>query len=152
MLSLDKLVVEDYACQCKQARLGGKILSATALQGQMKLEILSLPLISLSAKPSLSAETNGRFIAYLEGFIDPERLKEQFITVKGTLKNQKLAKLIRSIIIIPLFRSHIINYGNSCQTIIMSQRILPIGAKVAVWGGDHFGVLNHAYAMCCNKS
>lgn len=46
LLSLDKLVVEDYACQCKQARLGGKILSATALQGQMKLEILSLPLIS----------------------------------------------------------------------------------------------------------
>ncbi|MDP9501117.1 Slp family lipoprotein [Bisgaard Taxon 45] len=91
--SLDKLVAEDYACQCKQARFGGKILSVTALPGKMKLEILSLPLVSLSAKPMLSAESNGRFIAYLEGFIDPERLKEQFITVKGILKKQETGKI-----------------------------------------------------------
>ncbi len=33
LLSLDKLVVEDYACQCKQARLGGKILSGHSITG-----------------------------------------------------------------------------------------------------------------------
>ena len=90
---LDKLQREDYACQCKQARFGGKILSAQALAGKMRLEILSLPLVSLSAKPQLSAQTNGRFIAYLDGFIDPEVLKDQYITVKGTLKKQEKGKI-----------------------------------------------------------
>lgn len=90
---LEAITVEDYDCQCQQARLGGKILSATALKGQMRLEILSLPIISLSAKPYLSADTNGRFIAYLDGFIDPESLKEQFITVKGTLKKLEVGKI-----------------------------------------------------------
>lgn len=90
---LDTITKQDYACQCKSARLGGKILSATALKGQMKLEVLSLPLVSLSAKPMLEAETNGRFIVYLEGFLDPERLKAQFITVKGILKGQEIGKI-----------------------------------------------------------
>ncbi|WP_424411753.1 Slp family lipoprotein [Pasteurella sp. PK-2025] len=90
---LDKIQAEDYACQCKQARLGGKVLSAQALPGKMKLEILSLPLVSLSAKPLISAQTNGRFIVYLEGFIDPESLKDQYITVKGKLIKQQKGKI-----------------------------------------------------------
>ncbi|MDO5053976.1 Slp family lipoprotein [Pasteurella oralis] len=90
---LEAITEQDYACRCKQVRLGGKILSATALKGQMRLEILSLPIISLSAKPHLSAQTNGRFITYLDGFIDPASLKEQFITVKGRLQKQEVGKI-----------------------------------------------------------
>ncbi len=83
--NIQQIQADDYGCQCKRVRLGGKVLTATALKNQTKLEILSLPVSEYSAKPLLNSATDGRFIAYIQGFVDPESLKEQYITVAGRL-------------------------------------------------------------------
>ncbi|WP_386686232.1 MULTISPECIES: Slp family lipoprotein [unclassified Lonepinella] len=84
---------DHYACQCKDVRLGGKVLSVDVLKNQTKIEVLSLQVSSFSAKPVLDSTTNGRFIAYLKGFVDPESLKDQYITVKGKLTGKEMGKI-----------------------------------------------------------
>ncbi|TDQ57334.1 outer membrane lipoprotein [Mesocricetibacter intestinalis] len=94
--NIKDIVAEDYACRCKTVRLGGKVLSATAMKDRMRVEILSLPIASFSAKPVLSADSDGRFIAYLDGFIEPENLIQQYITVSGILKGTETEKIDRA--------------------------------------------------------
>lgn len=89
----DQIQAEDLDCQCKLVRLGGKVLSATAMKGKTRIEVLSLNVSRFSAKPVLDSRIEGRFIAYLDGFIDPESLKDQYITVKGVLKGQEIGKI-----------------------------------------------------------
>ncbi|PJG82730.1 Slp family lipoprotein [Caviibacterium pharyngocola] len=90
---LAQIQAEDYACQCKKARLGGKILAATALKDKTKLEILSLSISTYSAKPLLDSSVDGRFIAYLPGFVDPAMLKDRYITVAGALSGPENGKI-----------------------------------------------------------
>ncbi|WP_143228906.1 Slp family lipoprotein [Actinobacillus succinogenes] len=90
---LSKIDADDYACRCRIVRLGGKILSVRALKDQTRVEIMSLPVSSFSAKPVWDGATDGRFIAYLPGFVDPESLKSQYITVKGTLTGKEQGKI-----------------------------------------------------------
>ena len=90
---LNKIEADDYPCRCRIVRLGGKILSAQALKDQTKVEVMSLPVSSFSAKPVWDGPTDGRFIAYLPGFVDPESLKNQYITVKGRLTGKEQGKI-----------------------------------------------------------
>lgn len=90
---LSQIQAEDYACRCKNVRFGGKVLSAQALKNQTKVEILSLPVLTFSAKPDIDGQTDGRFILYLKGFVDPETLKDQYITVSGTLSGKEKGKI-----------------------------------------------------------
>ncbi|MDU8924491.1 Slp family lipoprotein [Pasteurellaceae bacterium LIM206] len=87
--SMKQIEAEDYACKCKQIRLGGKVIAATALKTQTRVEVMSLPVASYSAKPLMEADSDGRFVAYLNGFVDPADLKNQYITVSGTLKGKE---------------------------------------------------------------
>lgn len=91
--SFDRIEADDYTCRCKKVRLGGKVVSAVALKDKTKVEVLSLPISSFSAKPVLSSVTDGRFIAYLQGFVDPTGLKDQYITVAGLLTGQETGKV-----------------------------------------------------------
>lgn len=90
---LSKIEADDYTCGCQIVRLGGKILSVQALKDQTKVEIMSLPISSFSAKPVWDGATDGRFIANLPGFVDPESLKDQYITVKGRLTGKESGKI-----------------------------------------------------------
>lgn len=90
---LSKIEADDYTCGCQIVRLGGKILSVQALKDSTKVEIMSLPISSFSAKPVWDGATDGRFISYLPGFVDPESLKDQYITVKGTLTGKERGKI-----------------------------------------------------------
>lgn len=97
IFSLKQLAETNQICQCKttkqRVRLGGKILSATALEKQTKLEILSMPILPVTAKPNLDYKPDGRFIAYLAEFVDPEILKDQYITLKGLLQDYQQGKI-----------------------------------------------------------
>ena len=66
------------AVSANQFRLGGKVLTAQALPNKTKIEVLSYPVYSTSAKPMIDEQPNGRFITYLDGFVEPESLKDQF--------------------------------------------------------------------------
>ncbi len=91
--SLQKIESDDYRCECKKVRLGGKVIAATALKDNTKVEVLSLPVSRFSAKPIVESNSEGRFIVYLPGFVDPESLKEQYITVVGLLKGKETGKI-----------------------------------------------------------
>ncbi|OOF46814.1 hypothetical protein BKK51_01735 [Rodentibacter trehalosifermentans] len=99
---LTQIQPKDYACACHPIRLGGKIIHAKALENRMELEVLSFPVVSWNAKPLMEAQSNGRFIAYLEGFIDPEILKNQYITVGGILKKQQTGKIDQADYVYPV--------------------------------------------------
>ena len=91
--SLSSIQPSDYSCQCKSIRLGGKVLTAQALPNKTKIEVLSYPVYSTSAKPMIDEQPNGRFITYLDGFVEPESLKDQFITIGGTLLKTEQGKV-----------------------------------------------------------
>ena len=59
--SLSSIQPSDYNCQCKSIRLGGKVLTAQALPNKTKIEVLSYPVYSTSAKPMIDEQPNGRF-------------------------------------------------------------------------------------------
>ena len=77
-LNLNNIQPQDYDCRCVKVRLGGKVISATALKNQTKVEVLNQTVAYFSAKPIIDSHSNGRFIAYLNGFVDPENLKDQY--------------------------------------------------------------------------
>ncbi|WP_439241765.1 Slp family lipoprotein [Lonepinella sp. BR2474] len=91
--NLKDIEADHYACQCKQVRLGGKVLAVNALKDKTKIEVLSLQVSSYSAKPVIDGSSNGRFIAYVDGFVDPISLKDQYITVKGKLTGKETGKI-----------------------------------------------------------
>lgn len=93
ILFFNKISEQGYSCVCKRVRLGGKVLKATALKEKMELEILSLPVSLFSAKPILDSNSDGRFLAYIDGFIDPESLNQQYITVSGRLIAKQAGKI-----------------------------------------------------------
>lgn len=88
-----EISTQDFACQCQNARLGGKVLEATILPQQTKLEILSLPVGRYTGKPDVEAQSDGRFIAYINGFVDPENLKDRYITVGGKITGSEQGKI-----------------------------------------------------------
>ncbi|OOF58722.1 Slp family lipoprotein [Rodentibacter myodis] len=84
---------QDLNCHCKTVRLGGKIIRSEALPDKTKVEILSLPISPYSGKPFVESPSEGRFIAYFDGFIDPENLKDRYITLGGQLSGKEQAKI-----------------------------------------------------------
>ncbi|CCO49378.1 putative Starvation lipoprotein Slp paralog [Vibrio nigripulchritudo SOn1] len=82
-------VITDYPTfassseQNVDVRLGGLIASVTNLEKQSRIEVVNLP-ISKTGKPDISTDANGRFVAYVEGFVDPVTFAEgRVVTVVG---------------------------------------------------------------------
>ena len=84
---------QEMNCQCQTVRLGGKIIRSEILPNKTKIEVLSLPVSDPSAKPLIEAQSDGRFIAYFNGFIDPENLKDRYITLGGELSGKEQGKI-----------------------------------------------------------
>lgn len=67
-------------------RLGGVIADVKNQQSKTRIEIVNLPLSS-SGKPDINRTPQGRYIAYLKGFVDPVTLvKGRLISVIGKSK------------------------------------------------------------------
>ncbi|OOF79907.1 hypothetical protein BKG96_00315 [Rodentibacter caecimuris] len=84
---------QDLNCHCKTVRLGGKIIQSEILPNKTKIEVLSLPIANYSGKPILESQSQGRFIAYFDGFVDPENLKDRYITLGGVLSGKEEGKI-----------------------------------------------------------
>ena len=91
--SYKEITSQDLSCHCKNIRLGGKIVQTTILPHHTKIEVLSLPVSSLSGKPFVESQSDGRFIVYFDGFIDPENLKDRYITIGGQLLGSEPGKI-----------------------------------------------------------
>ncbi|WP_448547805.1 Slp family lipoprotein [Thalassotalea fusca] len=72
----------------KQARWGGVIADVTNLKDKTMLEIVYFPLAS-SGRPKVKNETEGRFRAYFNGFLDPMVYKKgKSVTVLGRVQEK----------------------------------------------------------------
>ncbi|MCK6262033.1 Slp family lipoprotein [Vibrio sp. ZSDE26] len=86
----DEQLISDYATWINiepkttpQVRLGGVIANVTNLEDKTRIEIVNLP-ISSSAKPDINQQPNGRFVGYVDGFLEPMAYgKGQLISVIG---------------------------------------------------------------------
>ncbi|MBY6197620.1 Slp family lipoprotein [Vibrio hangzhouensis] len=76
-----QLVVD--AAKGTEVRLGGVIDTVKNLPDQTRIEIVNLP-IDKYGKPDIDQEPNGRFIAYVDGFVDPVTYSRgRLITIGG---------------------------------------------------------------------
>lgn len=65
-------------------RLGGVIAKVTNLQDKTRVEVVNLP-ISSSGKPDIDAEPKGRFVGYIDGYVEPLSFAEgRLVTLVGT--------------------------------------------------------------------
>ncbi len=79
--------------QNQQVRLGGVIASITNLSDKTRLEIVNLPINSVG-KPDIGNEPKGRFVAYINGFIDPVAFSVgRLVTVLGTSAGSEQGKV-----------------------------------------------------------
>ncbi|MGF1720317.1 Slp family lipoprotein [Vibrio kyushuensis] len=93
LASSDETLVSDYATWVNidpvttpQVRLGGVIASVTNLADKTRIEVVNLP-ISSSGKPDINQQPNGRFVGYVDGFLEPLAYgKGQLISVLGQSK------------------------------------------------------------------
>tara|TARA_Y100001956_G_scaffold79903_1_gene94107 strand:+ start:1899 stop:2453 length:555 start_codon:yes stop_codon:yes gene_type:complete len=87
--SEDPLLVTNYATWLSaqqsqpQVRLGGVIAKVTNLKDKTRVEVVNLP-INSNGKPDISQEPQGRFIGYIDGFVEPVSFAEgRLITLLG---------------------------------------------------------------------
>ncbi|CAH0533284.1 Outer membrane protein Slp [Vibrio stylophorae] len=80
--------------QIKQpVRLGGVIAKVDNLAERTRVEIVSLPLSS-SGRPDINANTQGRFVAYIDGFVEPVAFHPgRLISVLGQYSGQEQGKI-----------------------------------------------------------
>ncbi|BFU60076.1 hypothetical protein HEMROJRC1_03310 [Rodentibacter sp. JRC1] len=96
---------QDLDCHCKTVRLGGKIIQSEILPNKTKIEVLSLPISNYSGQPLIESQSDGRFIAYFDGFIDPENLKDRYITLGGKLSGKARGKIEQAEYIYPVIQT-----------------------------------------------
>nr|WP_121556327.1 Slp family lipoprotein [Brenneria salicis]NMN91576.1 outer membrane lipoprotein [Brenneria salicis ATCC 15712 = DSM 30166]RBP63046.1 outer membrane lipoprotein [Brenneria salicis ATCC 15712 = DSM 30166] len=68
----------------QEARFGGRVVSIRNEVNRTRLEIASLPLDS-GARPRLDLPSEGRFIAYVNRFLEPIDFQNQLVTVVGLI-------------------------------------------------------------------
>ncbi|WP_275899290.1 Slp family lipoprotein [Pectobacterium brasiliense] len=68
----------------QESRFGGRVVSIRNEANKTRLEIASMPLDS-GAKPLLDMPSEGRFIAYVNRFLEPVYFKDQLVTVVGPI-------------------------------------------------------------------
>ncbi len=68
----------------QESRFGGRVVGIRNEADRTRLEISSMPLDD-GARPRLGALSDGRFIAYVKGFLEPVDFKNQLVTVVGPI-------------------------------------------------------------------
>ncbi len=76
-----------------EVRLGGVIASVTNLENRTRVEVVNLPIDSVG-KPDINLDPEGRFVAYVDGFVDPVSLAQgRLITFLGQSQESEVAKV-----------------------------------------------------------
>jgi len=74
-------------------RLGGVIAKVSNLESQTRLEVVNMPINDV-AKPDISTDAKGRFVVYVDGFLDPVTYAQgRLISVVGKAKGVEQAKV-----------------------------------------------------------
>ncbi|MGL4224019.1 Slp family lipoprotein [Vibrio misgurnus] len=96
----DKSIVTQYSAWLdldpamqSTVRMGGVIASISNQQDRTRVELVNLPIDS-SGRPDLQQDPQGRFVAYVAGFLDPITFAEgRLMTVYGTTAEPEQGKV-----------------------------------------------------------
>lgn len=81
------------AFQDQHVRWGGTIISVENKENSTWIEVLASPLTSYG-KPSSRTDYEGRFIARVDGFLDPEQYsKDRKLTIFGTIEAEFVKRI-----------------------------------------------------------
>jgi len=79
--------------QNQYVRWGGKIISVENKENSTWIEILASPLKSYG-QPHSNSDYEGRFIATIDGFFDPELYsKDRYLTIFGTIDSEVVQRI-----------------------------------------------------------
>ncbi|TKF23884.1 Slp family lipoprotein [Vibrio genomosp. F6] len=74
-------------------RIGGVIAQVTNLENRSRIEVVNLPLNSVG-KPDLDAEPKGRFVAYVDGYLESLSYAQgRLISLVGTIDQPESGKV-----------------------------------------------------------
>lgn len=74
-------------------RIGGVIAQVTNLENRSRIEVVNLPLNS-AGKPDLDAEPKGRFVAYVDGYLESLSYAQgRLISLVGTIDQPESGKV-----------------------------------------------------------
>ncbi|HHL2559967.1 TPA: Slp family lipoprotein [Yersinia enterocolitica] len=76
----------------QEARFGGTVINVTNEAHRTRLEIASVPLDS-GARPILGEPSQGRVIAYVNGFLEPVDFRGHLVTVVGPITGVEAGKI-----------------------------------------------------------
>ncbi|CNK92792.1 Slp family lipoprotein [Yersinia aldovae] len=76
----------------QEARFGGTVINVNNEQHRTQLEIASVPLDS-GARPTLGEPSQGRVIAYVNGFLEPVDFRGHLVTVVGPIAGVEAGKI-----------------------------------------------------------
>lgn len=76
----------------QEARFGGTVINVTNEPHRTRLEIASVPLDS-GARPILGEPSQGRVIAYVNGFLEPVDFRGHLVTVVGPITGVEAGKI-----------------------------------------------------------
>ncbi len=76
----------------QEARFGGTVVNVTNEQHRTRLEIASVSLDS-GARPTLGEPSQGRVIAYVNGFLEPNDFRGHLVTVVGPITGVEAGKI-----------------------------------------------------------
>ncbi len=76
----------------QESRFGGRVVEIRNEAKRTRLEIASMPLDDIG-RPQLGAPSEGRFVAYVDGFLEPTEFSNQLITVVGPISGAEQGKI-----------------------------------------------------------
>lgn len=88
-----KTWVESGTAQGSEVRLGGVIANITNLKDKTRIEVVNVPIDSVG-RPSVKVEPQGRFVGYVNEFLDPVTFAEgRLVTLLGTTAEPETGKV-----------------------------------------------------------
>ncbi|WP_038904273.1 MULTISPECIES: Slp family lipoprotein [Dickeya] len=76
----------------QESRFGGRVADIRNEANRTRLEIVTLPLDN-AGRPRLDEPSEGRLVAYVNGFLEPVEFKNQLITVVGPITGSEQGKI-----------------------------------------------------------
>jgi outer membrane lipoprotein len=114
----------------QEARFGGKVVKVTNQPGRTRLEIASVGLDD-SARPQMHRQSDGRIVAYVNGFLEPADFNHQWVTVVGPIIGTEQGTIDQTQYTFVVLRAE--GYK---RWQLVHQVVAPMGPPMSPWGWD----------------
>jgi len=114
----------------QEARFGGKVVKVTNQPGRTRLEIASVGLDD-SARPQMHRQSDGRIVAYVNGFLEPADFNHQWVTVVGPIIGTEQGTIDQTQYTFVVLRAE--GYK---RWQLVRQVVAPMGPPMSPWGWD----------------